>query len=340
MKKLLLLFTAVIAFACQTEDQISVNKPLTSKNSKTPNAHVRTTSNGRIGGHTFWYFYRSVDHTYLRSAYSDDGLSWGGNTVFNNGAGSSTSPAVAYFNNKFVCVFKGGSTTNIYYSTSTDGLTWGSYAQIPNISTAFSPTAVVYDNKLWIFYHGENLDNIYYITSTDGTTWSGQKNLGLTQDDQTYRPVTAAVDESTNSLYVFYPAKYASDQIRYKKLNNNIWSSFGSLYTSQNTALRTTTSVGAAFVNGTLYLAYKSDDGGNLNVFVGNPLSFGNVYFTGARSDHGPSMVYFNGKFTLVCKGLSSTNIYYLNSVNGINWSIPTVAIGQTTNGGARLIAG
>lgn len=337
IKKAIQFVTALFVIACQTEEPI-VPKQLNPQSPKSNNSQ-----NSRIGTHPYWYFYRGESTSNLRYAYSDDAITWSGNAIFNNGAKSSTAPSTTIFNGKFMCVYKGASTNNLFYSYSYDGTNWQGNIQIPAVATIYSPSIVVLDNTLYVFFTGASYGHVYYVTSTDGTNWSSQRDVGL-GNEYAYAegPPTAAVSPYSNILYVFYSAYeayYKGYPLKYRTLDNNYgWSGYNYLLDINVAPIQTRVSVGPSFVNGTMYVAYKSLDNDRINIFKSSAFINGSVYWSGGQSTHGPSMTYYNGKFSLVYKAQSTGNILYSNSLDGISWTGNVYAIGQTASGGPCLI--
>jgi len=105
------------------------------------------------------------------------------------------------------------------------------------------------------------------------------------------------------------------------------------------TAVNTTTGVSVVIQGGYKYIAYKGYDS-KLNIFRQDINEWNNatVTWTNASTSNAPSMVFFNGKFTMVYKSLSSGAILRSTSTDGKTWS-NGAGIGQTTNGGPRLTA-
>lgn len=353
MKKLFPIFLVLLAFSCKTDELL---KPKAAENSGAINNKAQQkgrSTNARVGGHPYWYFYRGQSTKNLRSAYSNNGVAWEGDNTFNNNIGSSTSPAAVIFNSQFYCIYKGGSSHNIYFSSSSDGINWTPNAQIPNCTTEFAPTAVVAGGYLYVFYVRVTNPTIYYISTNDGVTWSQPAPIGPSHlDDACEGALTAVVKPgSPDYITLYYSA--GGGELRRRRTPNPVsggTASFGAitwLYADYPDGsweiIKTTTGVGVAFSpDGSggyrEWIAYKSPDQGRLNIFRFGSSPFGTVYWTEAYTSNGPSMVYFDDKFTLVYKSLSSGAILFGTSEDGMNWSSNGGAIGQTSNGGPSLV--
>jgi hypothetical protein len=355
MRKLFPIFLVLLALSCKKDEQ---TKPNPSGNAGATDKEARKqkgrSANARVGGHPYWYFYRGQSTKNLRSAYSDDGVTWSGDYMFNNNIGSTNSPAAVIFNSQFYCIYKGGSTNNIYFSSSTDGFNWTPNAQIPNCATEAAPTAVVAGGYLYVFYVRVNTPVINYISTNDGVTWSSPGRLSSSlPEDLCNGALTAVVKPwDPDNITLYYSAATLND-LRIRHTTNPVsggTADFGEptwLYddvqSGANRQIKTSRGVGVAFSpNGSggydEWIAYRSSFDGRLNVIKVRSSPWVDVYWSGAYTSDAPSMVYFDNKFTLVYKSMSSGAILYGTSADGINWLSNYGAMGQTSNGGPRLV--
>jgi hypothetical protein len=345
MKRLIVIFALLITFSCQRDEQIVPRK---SEHVATPSVEETSdpknrSANARIGPPRLWYFYRGQSTTNLRYAYSDNGgTSWSGDQIFNNGIGSTTSPDVIHrFQDKFYAFYKGGGSYNIYYSSSTDGMNWQPNTQIPGIQTGFAPQVVMANNRYYVFFVKDFL--VYYTSSTDLTNWSIQRLVP-------YSVNNGAITVAGSTLFFSYPGPDGNFYLNYKTINYSAgeilsFSDSDGVYNTSGDPIQTSTGVGVATgPDGSLYVAYKSPSGGRLNIFKGCLGSGfycngGTVYWSGAYTSNGPSLLYTNyNEFLLVYKSLSSGAILYGKSSDGMSWSSNHGALGQTTSGGPRLV--
>lgn len=304
------------------------------------NYAFESNKNAKYAGYSYWFFYKSQSSSNLRYAYSDDGVIWNGNIQFNNNAKSSTGPAVAYIDGKFVAVYKGNTTTRLYSSYSYDGITWYGNTPIGNAKTNDSPTIVVYNNKLFVYYTGDSTSDIWNVTSLDGINWSAQSLIyggGLTIPASN-GAMSAIVDHTTNQMYIFY---WAADNIIHYRTSMD-GSNFGPrqfMIECADNYAKTNVGVAATFKDGVLYVVYK---GLSNHLYISYIDCYGrwrSIPINNAETSNRPGVVYINGKFTVVFKGLSTSNIFYSQSIDGVNWTLSTVAIGQTSGGGPFLVA-
>lgn len=351
MKKLLMMVACVITFGCQNDVQL---EPQPDKRVTHQVNHVQ--ADARIGTHPYWYYYRSESTSQMRYAYSDDGLTWNGNQFLNSSVvlGSSTSPCPVEFNAKAYLFYKGGSTSNLYFSTSTDGITWTPNTQIPSVTTGYSPYAIVYNNSIYVFFIDPS-NKIYFVYSSNGTTWSAPKSIYQTNssfNDTSLGGLFVMISPtSNNKLDLYYSATSSpagelrvrtgyldsSGQLTFGAYDFFVYRATPTTYTGVNT----TTGVSVVAQGGYKYIAYKdSNSDSKLNIFKQDiyESTDGTVTWTNASTSNAPSMVFYNGKFTMVYKSLSSGAILRSTSTDGQTWANGT-GIGQTTNGGPRLTA-
>jgi hypothetical protein len=356
MKKLIPIFLVLLAYSCKTDELL---KPNASENSGTTNNEAQPqkgrSANARVGGHPYWYFYKGQSTKNLRSAYSDDGVKWSGDYMFNNNIGSSASPAAVIFDSKFYCIYKGGASQNIYFSSSTDGINWEPNTQIPSVLTQYAPTAVVAGGYLYVFYAQVAANHtisptIYYTSTNDGVTWS---QPGPISTDRCLGALTAVVKPwDPDNITLYYSAE-GLNELRVRRTTNPVsggtadFGDYTQLYDDYPDGgqgmIKTIKGVGVAFTpNGSggydEWIAYKSFDGTRLNIFHVRSEPYGDVYWTGAHTSDAPSMVYFDNKFTVVYKSYNSGAILFGISRDGMNWWSNFGAIGQTAAGGPSLV--
>jgi hypothetical protein len=206
---------------------------------------------------------------------------------------------------------------------------------------------VVKDGYIYVFYVRVTNPTIYYISSSNGTNWSTPQSIHPTPD--TCEGAVNAFVDPYNQIKLYYSSSGGELRIRMSTPSAGV-ANFGpyswyydDYYEGGEEMIRTNTGVSVVWVpDGSGYrewIAYKSPDGGRLNIFKNGIGPFGNVYWTNAYTSNNPSMVYFDNKFTIVYKSLSSGAILRGTSTDGMTWSSNYAAIGQTAAGGPRLIA-
>jgi N-acetylneuraminic acid mutarotase len=138
------------------------------------------------------------EHIYYST--SIDGINWGGNTLaIDHGvvpdasimAGRSSVIKDGDIYKMWWGASSGGTNEHIYYSTSTDGISWSGHTLaidhgvVPDASIQASFPSVIKDGDIYQMWWGA-YDNshwrIYYSTSTDGIKWNGH-NLAIDYGD-------------------------------------------------------------------------------------------------------------------------------------------------------------
>jgi hypothetical protein len=122
-------------------------------------------------------------------------------------------PAVAVFNNQLYVFWKSYDSSNaIFYSASSDGLTWSNGQRINNVDkTTAALSAATYANKLYLVWKSGTSDIINYSPSSDGKNWPAGKPINSKATTLT----APAVAASNGSLYVLWKASDGSGSIDY-----------------------------------------------------------------------------------------------------------------------------
>ncbi|WP_051852977.1 Kelch repeat-containing protein [Streptomyces aureocirculatus] len=100
---------------------------------------------------------------------SFDGRTW--STFITMPNYSSSTPAMAVFNNTLYTVHHGTSDGALYWST-LSGTTWRPFQKFPSGSTRTTPALAVHNGKLYCMVRGADSDSLSWATF-NGTTWTG-----------------------------------------------------------------------------------------------------------------------------------------------------------------------
>jgi predicted GH43/DUF377 family glycosyl hydrolase len=152
-------------------------------------------------GSTYKMWWTAWDGTNGRTYYSTsaDGITWGGHTlaidygVVPDASVQAVEPSVIKDGATYKMWWGAGDSTNvhIYYSTSTDGISWSGHTLaidigvVPDASTQASIPSVIKSGdiyKMWWGAYNSAHWRIYYSTSTDGINWTGH-NLAIDYGD-------------------------------------------------------------------------------------------------------------------------------------------------------------
>ncbi|MGO4213653.1 hypothetical protein AB4Y89_19930 [Terriglobus sp. 2YAB30_2] len=188
----------------------------------------------------------SPDNTRLCCVYKGNGndhlyqMWFDGNNWTTSGspipqADSQSGSALALFQDKLFCVYRGGgSNNNIYYIESCDGANWSGANRIPNVATGAGPALAVlnygpsnsdYVPYLCCVYRGSGgNDNLYWMWS-DGNSWtSGSSPIPMANSHS--GPALAGFQ---NKLYCLYRGADDNEHIYHMESSNGTdWNASGS----------------------------------------------------------------------------------------------------------------
>jgi len=264
--------------------------------------------------------------------------------IYNTSDQSSTAPALINNNGTLYLAYIGTGTNNtqIYFTTSqNNGQNWSSPIELPSgMTTSSSPSLAFYNNTLYLAYvEGDKQLNITYSTD-NGQTWSSQYTLGqssaagvsLTVYQNQLLAVFVAADSSSDILYVYSdnPQSSSSWSTDYRVANP---SSIGETQTAS-------AAIAATVLNDTLYLGYRGGTVGDANNYYVtstntqtlNQLSWEVSELSGITTPNTAPSLTNNGTNLYFTYADQNTDIYYLTSTNGSNWSTPVPVRNQTTS--------
>jgi hypothetical protein len=268
-------------------------------------------------------------------------------------AGTSTQgPALATYNGVLYCVYKGSQSDNggddptIYYTYSSDGITWSApqtLHQSGNVSeTSASPALAVYTAsngtaQLYCVYKDSSGSNLWY-TSYNSTTqqWVADQKFNQPPTYKTNSSLTstgpalaAYTTPGGSALLVCVYKSNSGDDIYYTSFDGTAWSAdqklnlpatykTNSSLTDNSPALATYTTGGVT----NLYCVYKDDSSDNLwcTVYDGSGWS-PDIQFSASETNAGPALVVYGGVLYCVFKDNSSDNLRYTINA-GLGWGV------------------
>jgi len=257
--------------------------------------------------------------------------------IYNTSDQSSTAPALINNNGTLYLAYTGTGTNNtqIYFTTSqNNGQTWSSPIELPSgMTTSSSPSLAFYNNTLYLAYvGGDGQLNITYSTD-NGQTWSSQYTLGL------YSAAGVSLTVYQNQLLAFFVDTEFSNDILYVYSDNPQSSSSWS--TNRAIGYQTTSAaIAATVLNDTLYLGYRGGTVGDANNYYVtstntqtlNQLSWEISELSGITTPNTAPSLTNDGTNLYFTYADQNTDIYYLTSTNGSNWSTPVPVRNQTTS--------
>jgi hypothetical protein len=338
---------ALVLFACQDSMDLQKN-PDQNPALSLSDSKVADSGNGLARQSTlspYWYFFRQYPSSDLYYANSTDGVNWSGNQPFGNNAKTSRSPAAVFFQNKFHVIFKGNSTSVLYVTSSSDGINWTTSSVIPNIETTMSPAAVVYDNRIYVFVKAQSTNDLYYVHSADGISWSTPELAGNYPNDPSHingePSVVLTTTPNVTEFSIYWPVD-ASNHIQTRRALDAYpsgtinWGGSSYLNVNCETLVSSNKGLSGAYFNGADHLILKGNS--STNIFDLEGLVCPDLQSTPANTSERPSAAVYNGKMTVVCKGVSSNQIYSFSSTDGDNWTAASLAVGVTASGPALVI--
>ncbi len=207
----------------------------------------------RSGTSPFWCFYKGKSSDRIYYSFSPDrGKTWFGNEDLENGSRTTYSPAAAYFDDKFVIVYKNENDNRLYHAYSKNGTDWKNGGTLGNgAKTRNTPSLIPFKKKLYSFYKGESSrTDIWESYSDDGKEWDGNVKI-KSIDFATMSPVPVV---KNRKLYVAY-SKNRKVRFIYSK-DGKKW------HDGPRTDIKTEKNRDIAMtnLNGRVFLAYTKND--------------------------------------------------------------------------------
>jgi hypothetical protein len=267
------------------------------------------------------------------------------NITAQNGAQSSSKPALAFYNNRLYMAYLGWGASSNLYSCSFDGSTWSSQTDITDengAKSSTSPALASFNGKLFMAYKGSSSNNIY-ICSFNGSEWGDQTKISSQNDAQTgSTPALAAFD---GRLYLAYRGWGASTSLYVCSSSDGVnWGSQTNV-TAQNGA-NTTTTAGPALAafGGRLYMGYEGASGTAANgadLYVcstSNGTSWGSetnvADVNGAQCYDGVALAASGSLLFAIYHGAHTAQLYGC-AFNGTTWSSNQVNFTDLNGGGS-----
>ncbi|MCU7756879.1 G1 family endopeptidase (plasmid) [Bacillus cereus] len=203
-----------------------------------------------------------------------------------------------------------------------------------------SPSITSFYGNIYISWKGDGNDNINVMVSTDNGVTFGKKYISTESSDDT--PVLVAGD---NNLYIAWKGS-SNDNLNVAIVDIDKQTGAPTGF-SNKIILEDTSPVrpALAFLDGSLYLAWKGDGNDNLNVMVSedNGRTFGNKYISSETSPEAPTLCVNNGSLFIGWKGDGNDNLN-VAVVNIEETGIPSgfsnkVILGDTSPIGPALVS-
>jgi hypothetical protein len=260
-----------------------------------------------------------IDDSQLRWTTTDGQNGWVAEQKMNS-AFSETGPALAVFQEKLHCVYKGGGDNNHIYWMVFDG-TWSDPQLIPNVYTTDTPAlAVSPDNsRLCCVYKGSGNDHLYWMYF-DGNDWISSGDPIPSADSQSGPALTLF----QNKLCCIYRGGGSNNNIYHMESSDGIhWNASGY---NRIPNVETQSGPALAVLNNNLLCSVYRGSGNNhlywMTSFNGTDWNTGNTPIPSADSKSGPSLANFQGLLYCLYRGNNDNeHIYHMESPDGINWN-------------------
>jgi hypothetical protein len=256
-----------------------------------------------------------VDDSQLRWTTTDGQNGWVAEQKMDS-AFSETGPALAVFQDKLYCVYKGGGSNNHIYFMCFDG-SWTTPTIIPDVYTTDTPALAVSpdSSKLCCVYKGDGNDHLYWMCF-DGDSWTTSGS-----------PIPSADSQSGPAL-ALYQNKLRC-VFRGGGSNNNIYyvdSYDGTNWSGPNRIPNVATDSGPALavLQARLCCVYKGNGNQHLYwmYFDGDNWTTSGTPITSADSQSGPALAAFQDTLYCLYRGANDNeHLYHMESSDGTNWN-------------------
>jgi len=120
-----------------------------------------------------------VNTSSIKNAYyavTFNGTSWTPASALGEGIASGAQPGMVQFNNKlWLCLQQNNSSHNLFYSSSSDGITWAAPTEVSSLQLGGGASMVVFNNDLVLATQQNNSNKeLWIFSSPNGTTWTGE----------------------------------------------------------------------------------------------------------------------------------------------------------------------
>jgi hypothetical protein len=235
---------------------------------------------------------------------------------------------------------------HMYYSSSSDGLTWTDQRQIRG-RTSHGPALIVLNYRLHRAWKGADTSSIYHSSSPDGLTWTDPQQI---RGDTNRGPALVAWN---NTLYLAWKASTSTSMFMSSLSSDGRWLPLPHPAIAGSTSHTPALSVGAGLYSDYLYCLWKGADtdtrmflaaGSSEDDWLLQPghewrvVGLGDEWEVVGRTSHGPALCPLGGRLYCLWKGEGSDSRTFISySTNGQkwSWSPPQQVSGQTSHGPA-----
>jgi hypothetical protein len=300
------------------------------------------------------------------SVWDSSNNTWGEESAFND-IESAHAPALAQFNERLYCVYRGkDNDTSMYWMdyTSADGWSDGTEEdkypeelrpkKFPEHQTAGIPTLVQFKNKLYCFHCGSDNVHLWYCTlNSDGKSWTNDKKIEVDGVLSAYGCAAAVFKDRLHLIFQEYEITNKRHLYHISTTDGTNWSA-RSAVNDGRWDLGSADIPGLVEYKGRLHMVYRGPDNDeflyhtwSLNDDASKWQSISqmkktNNYPTDYKSNEGPALAVFDDKLILVHRsnGTAKKAELYFATYNGSSWSPDTIfANGQVTGDNPALVS-
>jgi hypothetical protein len=291
---------------------------------------------------------------------------WGEESAFND-IESATGPALAQFNERLYCVYRGkDNDTSMYWMdyTSADGWSDGTEEdkypeelrpkKFPEHQTAGIPTLVEFKNKLYCFHRGgsDNVHLWYCTLSSDGKSWTRDQKIEVDGALSAYGCAAAVFKDRLHLIFQEYEITNKRHLYHISTTDGTNWSA-RSAVNDGRWDLGSADIPGLVEYKGRLHMVYRGPDNDeflyhtwSLNDDASKWQSISqmkktNNYPTDYKSNEGPALAVFDDKLILVHRsnGTAKKAELYFATYNGSSWSPDTIFANDQVTGDNPALA-
>jgi hypothetical protein len=254
--------------------------------------------------------------------------------------GISGSPALAFCNQRLVCVHEGERNSGSLWYTHFDGDEWSDDTPISDLGTTGGPGLAVFKGRLYCAHQGYGENGELWWTTFDGNVWSADRQIPNAAISGSPALIGFFDQAGNGTLWCVYQGRGPTNLMEYAVTSDGItWSQDQEIPTAVAGS-----GPGVAAFKGKLYVAYQ--EGGEEGVgngelwwvtFDGNGWSkqqqVPNVGISGS-----PALAEYQGGLLCVHEGeRNSGTLWYTITYDGITWSPDQEIPNLGTSGGPGL---
>ncbi|MFJ7912929.1 hypothetical protein [Kitasatospora sp. NPDC096204] len=228
-------------------------------------------------------------------------------------------PALALFQDKVFCVYRGHTDQALWFTVNTpDGTGWSDAEGIPRQFSKAAPALAVYGDRLYCVYMAHDGSQELYYTFFDGHGWSSPTKIPGQKTST--GPGLAVFD---GKLYCVYQASGGAPEMYWTRFDGERWSDAVKMRRPDGGHHKCHREPALAAYAGLLHCVYRSDQKyGPLchATFDGTNWDSG-TKIGDNKSEDGPGLVVYRDRLHCVYRAITQDASLYHVTYNGTTWS-------------------